>query len=102
MGKSIVLDTDPPLELEAMAAAHAAKLGDVTVNVAQPEALVVYKAIAWRPQDQQDIERLLVIHGAHMDVARIRRRVRELGDAMELNRIDALDILIQRVLSALE
>jgi hypothetical protein len=35
--------------------------------VAQPEDLVIYKAIAWRPQDQQDVERLLALHGARCD-----------------------------------
>lgn len=87
-----------PFELEAMAVAGPAKVGGVMLPIAQPEALVVYKAIAWRPQDQQDVERLLVLYGAQMDVARIRRQVRELGDAMEVNRIDGLEALLRRVL----
>ena len=87
-----------PFELEAMVAAGPAKIGDVILPIAQPEALVVYKAIAWRPQDQQDVERLLVLYGTQMDVARIRRQVRELSEAMEVNRLDALDVLLRRVL----
>src|ERR1041385_2975979 len=64
----------------------------------QPEDLVIYKAVAWRPQDPQDVERLLVLHGARMDLERIRRHVRELGEAMEQDRIRELDALIRRLL----
>jgi hypothetical protein len=88
-----------PFELEAIGAASPAKVGGITLQVAQPEDLVIYKAIAWRPQDQQDIERLLVLHGARMDLMRIRRHVRELGEAMEQDRLHGLDILIRRVLA---
>ncbi len=88
-----------PFELEAIAAAGPAKVGGTTLQVAQPEDLVIYKAIAWRPQDQQDVERLLVLHGARMDLVRIRRHVRELGEAMKQDRLRELDILILRVLA---
>jgi hypothetical protein len=44
------------------------------------------------------VERLLVLHGARMDLARIRRHVRELGEAMEEDRVRELDALILRVL----
>lgn len=87
-----------PFEMEAMAAAGPVKVGGVTLQVAQPEDLVIYKAIAWRPQDQQDVERLLVLHGARMDLARIRRHVRELGEAMEQDRLHDLEAVILRVL----
>jgi hypothetical protein len=87
-----------PFELEAMAAAGPAKVGDTTLQVAQPEDLIIYKAIAWRPQDQQDVERLFALHGARMDLSRIRRHVRELGEAMEQDRSGALEVVIRRVL----
>jgi len=87
-----------PFELEATAAAGPAKIGGVVLPVAQPEDLVIYKAIAWRPQDQQDVERLLALHGAHMDLGRIRRHVRELGEAMEQDRLHELESVIRRVL----
>jgi hypothetical protein len=88
-----------PFEMEAIAAAGPARVGGTTLLVAQPADLVIYKAIAWRPQDQQDVERLLVLHGARMDLPRIRRHVRELGEAMEQDRIYELDALIRRVLA---
>jgi hypothetical protein len=87
-----------PFEMEAIAAAGPAMLGAARLQVAQPEDLVIYKAVAWRPQDQQDVERLLVLHGARMDLARVRRHVRELGEAMEEDRARALDEVIRRVL----
>src|SRR3954453_15971388 len=83
-----------PFELEAMAAAGPAKVGETMLRVAQPDDLIIYKAIAWRPQDQQDVERLLALHGARMDLTRIRRHVRELGEAMEHDRIRDLDVVI--------
>jgi hypothetical protein len=74
-------------------------VGLARLQVAQAEDLVIYKAIAWRPQDQQDVERLLVLHGARMDLARVRRHVRDLGEAMEEDRIGVLDAVIRRVLN---
>jgi len=85
-----------PFEMEAIAAASPAMLGAAQLPVAQPEDLVIYKTVAWRPQDQQDIERLLALHGARMNLARVRRHVQELGEAMEEDRIRALDALILR------
>lgn len=87
-----------PFEMEAIAAAGLAVVGPAKLPVARPEDLVIYKAVAWRPQDQQDIERLLVLHGARMDLARIRRHVRELGEAMEQDRVRELGAMIRRVL----
>jgi predicted nucleotidyltransferase len=89
-----------PFEMEAMAAAGPVTVGGTTLQVARPEDLVIYKAIAWRPQDQQDVERLLVLHGMRMDLSRIRRHVRELGEAMEQDRIRELDAVIRRVLGS--
>jgi hypothetical protein len=87
-----------PFELEAMAAADIVIVGGTRLTVARPEDLVVYKTIAWRPQDQQDIERLLALHGDRMDLARLRGHVRELGEAMEQDRSRELDAMIRRVL----
>jgi hypothetical protein len=87
-----------PFEMEAIAAATSAMVGPARLPVAQADDLVIYKAVAWRPQDQQDIERLLVLHGARMDLARIRRHVRALGEAMEQDRLHELDGVIRRVL----
>lgn len=89
-----------PFEIEAIDAADKLLIGEVRVPVARPEDLVIYKAVAWRPQDQQDIERLLNLHGSRMDLDRVRRVVAELGDALdEPERASELERVIQRALS---
>jgi hypothetical protein len=45
--------------------------------------MIVYKAIAFRPQDQQDIERLLALYGTRVDLGRVRRTLAEFAEAME-------------------
>lgn len=51
-----------PFELEALAASTQVILGGVHIAAARADDLVIFKAIAWRPQDQQDVERLLALH----------------------------------------
>lgn len=87
-----------PFELEAIAACDHRTLAGVPVPVARPEDLVIFKAIAWRPQDQQDVERLLALHGDRMDLERVRRRVGELAEALEIDRLPALEALIAGVM----
>lgn len=87
-----------PFELDAMAAAQPLDVAGVRVAVARAEDLIVYKAVAFRPQDQQDIERLLVLYGHTIDLARIRHLVAEFASALdEPERMDALEQIIQRV-----
>ena len=88
-----------PFELEALEAAKLESLAGIRVAIARPEDLIIFKAVAWRPQDQQDVERLLALHGDRVDLARIRRHVKELGDALEIDRLRELDAVIARVLT---
>ena len=86
-----------PFELDALAAAETVDIGGVSVRVARPEDLVVYKAVAFRPQDQQDIERLLTLHASEIDLDRVRRIVQEFADALdEPERPEELQRIIQR------
>ena len=88
-----------PFELEAIDASDKLLIGGVRVPVARPEDLVIYKAVAWRPQDQQDVERLLNLHGERMDLARVRRIVAELAAALEEpERVVELERVIERAL----
>ena len=67
--------------------------------VATAEDLVIYKAVAWRDRDRADIERLVVRHGRTMDLARVRRIVQELSNALdEPERVPAFEALIDRAL----
>jgi hypothetical protein len=72
-----------PFELEAIAAADQLEVGGTTIRVARAEDLIIYKAVAFRPQDQQDIERLLTLHAKHVDFGRIRRTIDEFAQAIE-------------------
>jgi predicted nucleotidyltransferase len=86
-----------PFELEALAAAEMLDVAGVHVSVARAEDLIVYKAVAFRPQDQQDIERLLVLHGHAVDLARIRRVVGEFASALDdPHRSDELEQIVRR------
>ena len=61
---------------------------------------MIYKCVAWRPQDQQDVERLLTLHGRRMDLVRVTRIVAELAAAMdEPERLAALEQVIRRALA---
>ncbi len=88
-----------PFELEAIARAPMTDLAGISLPVARAEDLVIYKMIAWRPRDQQDVERMLLLHGASIDLTRVRRIVRELGEAMENDRLADLEAMIARLIA---
>jgi predicted nucleotidyltransferase len=86
-----------PFELEALEHCEDLELGGIRVPVARAEDLLIYKAVAFRPQDQQDIERLLALHGRTVDLNRIKRVVQEFATAIEApERPAELDALIRR------
>lgn len=72
-----------PFEAEAVSRDTVHDVGGVRVRLPQVEELLMIKAIAHRPQDLRDIERLLdVFPGA--DVESVRRGIRDLAAAAEL------------------
>src|SRR5262249_53662550 len=86
-----------PFEIEALAAASKERLAGVRIAIARPEDLIIFKAVARRPQDQQDIERLLVLYEPELALERIRRHVGELSEALEIDRVRELDALIAKL-----
>lgn len=86
-----------PFEMEAIAGATRELIGGVRLPVVRPEDLVIFKAIAWRPQDQQDVQRLLTLYRDRMDLVRVRRHVAELGEALEMDRLRDLDDLLAQL-----
>jgi len=89
-----------PFELEAIAASELIPLHGARAHVARAEDLVIYKVAAWRPQDQQDVERLLALHGEQMDLARVRAAVRELATTLEEpRRIEEFERVLARALA---
>ncbi len=85
-------------EEQAIGRASLVDFGDgLQVPVAQPDDLIVYKSVAWRDQDRQDIERLLLKHRATIDLARVRARVLEFAQLLEVpERIEQFDALVER------
>jgi hypothetical protein len=87
-----------PFENEALKRALTISMGRRRVLVARPEDLVVYKAIAARERDKSDVERLLEIHGASINLARVRRTVLELAEALERpDLVEGLEVIIRSV-----
>ncbi|MEO7330558.1 MAG: DUF6036 family nucleotidyltransferase [Minicystis sp.] len=70
-------------EHEALASSTRARFGRVQAPMSTPEDLVVFKAIAGRPKDVEDVEALLVLHPG-IDLVRARKRVAELAELAEL------------------
>jgi predicted nucleotidyltransferase len=70
----------------------------VRISVVRPEDLVIYKTVAWRPQDQQDVERLLLNHGSGIDLGRVRRVLAEFADALDQpERLAEFERLVKRL-----
>jgi hypothetical protein len=87
-----------PFELESIAAAEPIDVGGVSIPVVRTEDLIIYKAVAFRPQDQQDIERLLTFHRKNVDMSRVRRIIGEFSEAMdEPERVAAFDRIVNQV-----
>lgn len=72
-----------PFETEALASRQRVDWAGVTVAVARPEDLVIYKMVASRPLDLDDVEALLALHGGAIDLGRVRRIVTELAAALD-------------------
>lgn len=86
-----------PFEEQALARSRRIDLGDVSIAVAIPEDLVIYKAAAWRDRDRSDIERLLALHGKEMDIQRVRGLVTEIATVLDdPQRIAAFDAILRR------
>jgi hypothetical protein len=49
----------------------------------QPEDLLIYKLVAARPRDLDDAERLLLLHGTTIDLARVTRLVDAFCEVLE-------------------
>jgi hypothetical protein len=87
-----------PFEIEAVRAAQIVAVDDVNVPVVRPEDLVIYKTVAWRPQDQQDVERLQGAYWATIDLGRVRRVVAEFAEALDQpERLAEFDRLADRL-----
>jgi hypothetical protein len=88
-----------PFEREALQRSTVVDFGGVSIHVAAPEDLIVYKAVAWRDRDRSDIERLLTRYRGEVDLDRIRALVREFALALDdPHRVDEFEALVVRAL----
>ena len=86
-----------PFEIEALRRSEVRDYGGVTIRIPRPDDLVIYKLVASRPRDLEDVERLLLLHGPSLDLQHITATVREFADALEdPARIDALERLMKK------
>jgi Nucleotidyltransferase of unknown function (DUF6036) len=86
-----------PFEEQALDRAAQVDLNGVRVRVALPEDLILYKATAWRPQDQQDVLQLLLLHLNTIDVGRIRALLEEIAAVLgDSQRVAEFDRLVER------
>jgi hypothetical protein len=86
-----------PFELDAIGRSEVIDYAGVSIRIPRPDDLVIYKLVAARPRDLDDVERLLLLHGPALDVRRIVATVREFADALEdTGRLDALERLLKK------
>ena len=86
-----------PFEVEAIGRSETRDYAGVTIRIPRPDDLVIYKLVAARPRDLEDVERLLLLHGPSLDLQRITATVREFADVLEdAGRLDALERLLKK------
>lgn len=86
-----------PFELDAIEHSEAVDYASVPIRIPRPDDLVIYKLVAARPRDLDDVERLLLLHGPSLDVRRIVTTVREFADVLgDPGRVDTLERLLRK------
>jgi hypothetical protein len=86
-----------PFEEQAIARAHKLDVEGLSVPIARPEDLVVYKVTAWRDRDRADVERLLILHLASIDIERVRSLIVDIAEVLDdPERVAAFDVLVAR------
>lgn len=60
-------------------------LAGTSIPVATAEDLIIMKALAGRPRDDQDLRGLVIAQGEHLDWAYCERVAAELGEALGIN-----------------
>jgi hypothetical protein len=72
-----------PFEEDAIRASRPSDYGGVAIHLPRPEDLIIYKLVASRPRDLDDVAKLLALYGRRLDLDRVRRVVGEFADALE-------------------
>jgi hypothetical protein len=72
-----------PFEEEALAHAKSREFAGVVLPFVQAEDLLIYKLVAARARDLEDAERLLLLHGSDIDLARVGRLIDAFCEVLE-------------------
>jgi predicted nucleotidyltransferase len=87
-----------PFERDALGRAEMVSVAGVEIPIATAQDLIVYKTVAWRDQDRQDVAGLLRLHRSGIDLDYIRERVAEFADAIEEpERLAQLEALVREI-----
>ncbi len=87
-----------PFERDALARAEIISVSGIDIPIATAQDLIIYKTIAWRDRDRQDIEALLRLHRSDVDLDYVRARIAEFAEAIEEpERLDELEALVARI-----
>ncbi len=72
-----------PFEREALEGAMERSFAGVSLRVASVEALIIYKMVAARPRDLDDVEQLLARHPSEVDLDRVRKTIEQFSELLE-------------------
>lgn len=75
-----------PFEVEAISRSQTIQTGSLQVRIPTPEDLIIFKAVAHRPQDMVDIQSILKNH-PKLDEKHIRKWVKEFAAVLEIPEI---------------
>jgi len=78
----------PGYEEEIMRRAVLCTLGKkISVRICSAEDLIIHKAVAGRPQDQSDIESIIIRQGKKLDIKYMRKWLKEFSQTLEIPEI---------------
>jgi predicted nucleotidyltransferase len=87
-----------PFEEEAIQFSQVADYSGIPIRVPRPEDLIIYKLVAGRPQDIDDVEKLLALYKNKLDLDRIRTWIQQFSEVLEgPDRRVILEQLLKRV-----
>jgi len=72
-----------PFEIEAIGRSKRFKIANITFNLPTPEDLIIFKAVAHRPKDIEDIREIVKIH-ARVNKTFIKKTIIEFARALEM------------------
>lgn len=75
-----------PFEKEAIEKSKEIKIGDVTLKLPEAEDMIIFKAVAHRPQDMLDIQEIIKLH-PKLNVRHIKKALQEFAATLDMPEI---------------